>query len=101
MNARARCRDVGYWAGADINRTLENSAPGAIVHHALTLLPKLAKGWIVGFKTRMAVFEAAEMIADPTLVALFEPWTEPSEDAWLDQLAMNAMKACEGASPTS
>lgn len=49
----------------------------------------------------MAVFEASEIIADPTLVALLKPWTNPSEDAWLDQLAMNAMKVCEGARPTS
>lgn len=43
----------------------------------------------------MAVFEAAKIIADPRLIDSLRPWTEPSDNAWLDQLAMDAMKACE------
>lgn len=61
----------------------------------------LAVAALSGDQACMAVFEAAEIIADPTLATFLEPWTEPSEDVWLDQLAMNAMKACEGARPTS
>jgi hypothetical protein len=49
----------------------------------------------------MAVFEAAEIIADPRLIVSLKPWTEPSDNAWLDQLAMDAMKACEGKTASS
>ena len=43
----------------------------------------------------MAVFEAAELIADPTLADALRPWTERSDDEWLDKLAREALAACE------
>ena len=46
----------------------------------------------------MPVFEAAELIADPSLVELLQPWTEDSGDTWLDDVARRAVKACETAS---
>jgi hypothetical protein len=49
----------------------------------------------------MAVFEAAALIADPALVELLRPWTEPSGDEWLDRLALDALEACETGSPVS
>ncbi|KQM21387.1 hypothetical protein [Novosphingobium sp. Leaf2] len=50
---------------------------------------------LAGERVSMPVFEAAELIADPVLVNLLRPWTEPSDDEWLDQLARNALAACE------
>jgi hypothetical protein len=47
----------------------------------------------------MAVFEAAALIADPSLVDLLRPWTEPSDDVFFDELARKAMAACEAGSP--
>jgi hypothetical protein len=44
----------------------------------------------------MAVFEAAELIADPALADALLPWTEPSDNEWLDKLARDALAACEG-----
>ncbi|WP_310534449.1 HEAT repeat domain-containing protein [Novosphingobium sp.] len=43
----------------------------------------------------MAVFEAAELLADPALVEPLRSWTEPSENNFLDRLARNALIACE------
>jgi hypothetical protein len=43
----------------------------------------------------MPVFEAAELVADPLLVDVLGPWTEPSDNEWLDQLARDALAACE------
>ncbi|MGX7925445.1 HEAT repeat domain-containing protein [Tsuneonella sp. HG094] len=43
----------------------------------------------------MPVFEAVTLIADPSLVELLRPWTEPSEDDFLDNLAREALAACE------
>jgi hypothetical protein len=44
----------------------------------------------------MAVFEAAELIADPSLIDHLRPWTLPSGNDWLDQSARNALAACKG-----
>jgi len=46
-----------------------------------------------------AVFEAAEIIADPALVASLRPWTETPDNEWLDRLARYALAACERGSP--
>ncbi len=43
----------------------------------------------------MAVFEAAELIADPALADALRPWIEPSDDEWLDKLVRDALAACE------
>lgn len=47
----------------------------------------------------MPVFEAAALIADPSLVRLLRLWIEPSDDEYLDKLARNALLACEAGSP--
>jgi hypothetical protein len=64
---------------------------------ALPLVLKALSGeWV-----SMPVFEAAELVADPALVDVLRPWTEPSDDEWLDQLAREALAACEKGSPIS
>jgi hypothetical protein len=47
----------------------------------------------------MPVFEAAALIADPSLVSLLRPWIEPSDDEYLDKLARDALIACEAGRP--
>lgn len=44
----------------------------------------------------MPVFEAAALVADPALIDALRPWTEPSDEKWLDVLARTALAACEG-----
>jgi hypothetical protein len=51
-----------------------------------------------GEQVNIAVFEAAALIADPVLVDVLRPWTEASDDEWLDQLAREALAACEAGS---
>lgn len=45
------------------------------------------------------VFEAAATIAAPSLVDLLRPWTEPSDNAYLDDLARQALAACQAGAP--
>ena len=47
------------------------------------------------------MFEAAELVADPSLVEALAQWTEPSENAFLCQLALEAVAACEVGSPVT
>ena len=41
------------------------------------------------------VFEAAEIIADPSLVDALREWSDPSDDPYLDELVATAITACE------
>jgi HEAT repeat protein len=54
-----------------------------------------------GEQACMAVFEAAALIADPSLADFLRPWTESAEDDFLDRLAHDALIACENGSPLS
>lgn len=54
---------------------------------------------LAGEQASMPVFEAAELIADPALVNMLQPWTEPSDNEFLDQLARAALAACEKGAP--
>lgn len=63
-------------------------------------LPLILKA-LSGERASMPVFEAAELIADPVLVEVLRPWTEPSDDVWLDQLVLDALAACEKGTPTA
>jgi len=63
---------------------------------ALPLVLKALSGQWAG----MPLFEAAALVADPALVAVLKPWTEPSDDEWLDQLACDALAACEKSQPS-
>ncbi len=54
-----------------------------------------------GERACMPLFEAAETIADPSLVPYLTPWTEPSDNAFLDNLALEALAACKNGKPVS
>jgi hypothetical protein len=62
---------------------------------ALPLVLKALSGeWV-----SMPVFEAAALVADRALVDVLRPWTEPSDNDWLDRLAREALAACENSPP--
>lgn len=63
-------------------------------------LPFVLKA-LSGEQASVPVFEAAELIADPVLVEVLRPWTESSDDVWLDQLILNALVACEKGTQTA
>ena len=46
-------------------------------------------------RASMPVFEAAALTADQSLTELLRPWTEPPDDKYLDELAREALAACE------
>lgn len=62
---------------------------------ALPLVLKALSGEWAG----MPLFEAAALVADPALVDVLRPWTEPSDDECLDKLAHEALIACENSLP--
>lgn len=62
---------------------------------ALPLLQKeLARKYVA-----MPIFEAAALVADPSLVDDLRAYAQPSGDEFLDQLALDALKACETGEP--
>jgi hypothetical protein len=87
--AAVRDRDAGVSAEALLG--LARRDRQLALPHAIATL--------CGEQACMAVFEAAEIIADRSLVEYLVPWTEPSGDEWLDDLARAALTACQQASP--
>lgn len=60
-----------------------------------------AKIALIGDYGCMPLFEAAALIADPSLVEFLLPWVETSEDDYLDELAREAMLACQHGRPVN
>lgn len=71
---------------------------GIAQRDARLALPLALKA-LSGDQVSMAVFEAVILIADPMLADSVRPWTKPSDNAWLDKLAQDALAACEGGRP--
>jgi HEAT repeat protein len=61
-------------------------------HVALPLLI----GALDGDEAVMPLFEAATVLADPTLIDCLRPWSDPSDKPWLDKLVQKALDACDG-----
>jgi len=72
---------------AEALRGLAQIAPGLALPHVRQALS--AEMALVN------VFEAAEIIADPSLVDTLRPWSDPSDDPYLDGLVAAAIAACE------
>ncbi len=89
-------REALLKAARDENDVVRAEALLGIAKRDTQLALPLAMAALSGTEASMAVLEAAEIIAHPELVVHLRPWTEPSDNRWLDQLAMDAMKACEG-----
>lgn len=49
---------------------------------------------LAGDYASMPLFEAATIVADPSLLDMLRPWIEPSGDPFLDGLAQDAFDAC-------
>ena len=58
---------------------------------ALPLLQRELSGEVVA----VPLFEAAAIVAHPSLAADLRAFAEPSGDAFLDELAIEALRACE------
>lgn len=88
-------RDALLSAANNENDVVSAEALLGLARRDRSLAMPLVLNALAGEQVSMPVFEAAELIADPVLVDGLRPWTEPSDDAWLDQLARRALAACE------
>ena len=88
-------------AASDENDVVRAEAMAGIARRDRKLALPLVFEALSGEQVSMAVFEAAASIADPALVEVLRPWIEPSDDEWLDQLARDALAACEAGSPVA
>ena len=59
-------------------------------------LPLVARE-LAGESACMALFEAAEILAHPSLIDIVRIWAEPSDSTMLDDAALRALRACEQA----
>ncbi len=67
----------------------------SVIHLQALALPILQRE-ISGERASMPLFEAATILAHPSLAADLRAFAKPSGDDFLDGLALRALKACEG-----
>lgn len=94
-------REALLSAANDTNDIVRAEALVGIARRDRALALPLTLLALSGEQVSMAVFEAAALIADPALADALRPWTEPSDDEWLDDLARKALVACETGFPVS
>lgn len=87
-------RDALLSAANDENEIVRAEALVGIARRDPRLALPLVLKALSGKWAAMPLFEAAALVADPALVDALRPWTEPSDDEWLDQLARDAVAAC-------
>ncbi|EIZ78120.1 lyase containing HEAT-repeat protein [Novosphingobium sp. Rr 2-17] len=92
-------REALLSAANDENDVVRAEALVGIAQRDPRLALPLVLEALSGEQVSMPVFEAAALVADPALVDVLRPWTEPSDDEWLDQLAREALAACEKITP--
>ena len=88
-------RDALVIAAQDEDDAVRAEALLGLAQRDRALALPFARTALMSDQACMAVFEAAALIADPSLVELLRPWTQPSDDAFLDQRAGEALLACE------
>jgi HEAT repeat protein len=86
-------------AAQDENEFVRGEAMVGIAKRDRTLALPLVRDALRSESVPMQVFEAAALIADPALVDDLRALTEPSEDEWLDRIALDALEACETRTP--
>ncbi|MCU6453914.1 lyase [Sphingomonas sp. A2-49] len=93
-------REALLSAANDENDVVREEALVGIARRDRALALPLVLEALSGDSAGMPLFEAAALVADPALVGVLRPWTERSDDEWLDQLAFDALAACENSQPT-
>jgi HEAT repeat protein len=61
-----------------------------------TALPLLQRE-LSGQRVALPLFEAAALVADPSLIEDLRAFCDPSDNTYLDELAVEALRACEAA----
>ena len=82
-------------AANDRDNVVRAEALSGLARRDRQLALPLVRTELQGEVSCMALFEAAMTIADPALVPFLLPWAEPSDNDFLDRLALDALAACE------
>ncbi len=69
----------------------------AMIDRALAL--PLVKDALAGTSATLPIFEAAVLVAHPSLIEDLRAFEEPSDEPWLDELVIKALEACENGAP--
>jgi hypothetical protein len=83
-----------------VNDSFENVRAEAIwglARRDPELAPPFIRSALSADTAQIPVFEAAVLCAHPSLIDDLRVWAEPSEDRFLDKIALEALTACEAA----
>ena len=88
-------REALIIAAQDEDEIVRAEAVLGLAQRDRTLALPFARIALMSDHACMPVFEAAALIADPSLVELLRTWAQRSDDDFLDRLARKALIACE------
>ena len=91
-------RDALLRAAVDENEYVRGEAILGLAQRDKALALPFLKRALSGEFVPMQLFEAAAIVADPSLAADLRAFAEPSGDDALDAVALEALEACEAAS---
>jgi hypothetical protein len=92
-------REALLAAAADENEDVRAEAIWGLAHIARDLaLPLVSKALAEDYAT-VPIFEAAELLAHPSLVDALRPFANSTGDTGLNRLVNEALSACEAAAP--
>jgi len=94
-------REALLLAARDTDSVVRAQALSGLAQRDKALALPLVQSELLGDEACLSLFEAATMIADPSLVPMLHAWTEPSGDEFLDGLALEALAACQMGKPVS
>jgi alpha-D-ribose 1-methylphosphonate 5-triphosphate synthase subunit PhnI len=89
-------REALLLAATDADPMVRAEAILALANRDRQLALSFVKKELSGENVYVPIFEAAEVIADASLIDDLRCFTEPSGDRSLDEYAANALAACEG-----
>ncbi len=89
-------RDALVVAADDPDQYVRGEAIHQLVDRDAATALQLVRRELAADNVCIAIFNAAEELADPSLVEPLRRFQEPSGDSFVDQCAIDALKACEG-----
>lgn len=92
-----RVRDALASAAEDENEYVRAEAILGLAQRDTSLALPLLQRELRGEHVAMPLFEAAALVADPSLADDLREFANPSDDSFLDKLATKALAACEAA----
>jgi HEAT repeat protein len=93
----SRVRDALLTAAEDENEYVRAEAILGLAQRDKALALPLLQRELRGEHVAVPLFEAAALVADPSLADDLRQFTIPSDDSLLDELATKALAACEAA----